>query len=288
MKLIRFLLLLSPFFFLACTPDKESNNPDSDMNEGPDSEESGGKDFREDLSYLRLCEVIHEYETGYTIKTVNSYDGNKPIASKQYMDNVLIYSVVREFSGLSYSEVTKQYDSMTGKLINTTYGQGRYLDDTYLRLHEVTYEYDTGYTIKTVNSYDEKKLVASKQYMDDVLVYSVVREFSGLSYSEVTKQYDSMTGKLINTTYGQGRYLDDTYLRLHEVISEYDTGYTVKTVNSYDEKKLVASKQYMDNVLIYSVAREFSGLSYSEVTKQYDSMTGKLISNAYGTGKYMN
>ena len=128
MKLIRFLLLLSPFFFLACTPDKESNNPDSDMNEGPDSEESGGKDFREDLSYLRLCEVIHEYETGYTIKTVNSYDGNKPIASKQYMDNVLIYSVAREFSGLSYSEVTKQYDSMTGKLISNAYGTGKYMN----------------------------------------------------------------------------------------------------------------------------------------------------------------
>ena len=89
---------------------------------------SGDEDSGEDLSYLRCCEVVSKNDAGVTTKVVYSCDGKKPVGEKQYMNDVLWYSATREFSGLSYSEVAKQYNSTTGELMNVTYRNGVYMN----------------------------------------------------------------------------------------------------------------------------------------------------------------
>ena len=212
MKFVHILLLLFSAVVLSCTPNEISNMQDSGMDEMSNNENgegiSGDKDSGEDLSYLRCCEVVSKNDAGVTTKVVFSYDGKKLVGEKQYMNDVLWYSATREFSGLSYSGVVKQYDSTTGDLISTAHCQGKYLDETYLRCCEAVVKYDTGVTTKVVFLYDGKKLVGEKQYMNGVLWYSATREFSGLSYSEVAKQYNSTTGELMNVTYRNGVYMN--------------------------------------------------------------------------------
>ena len=128
MKFLRIILLLLSVTILSCTHDNDSYISGCKDNEENNGEASDGKDSEENLSYLRISEIVYKYDGGHTSRTEYSYDGKKPIATKQYYDDVLTYSSTREFSGLSYSEVSRQYDSMTGELINTTYSIGTYMD----------------------------------------------------------------------------------------------------------------------------------------------------------------
>lgn len=249
--------------------------------------ENGGNTEKEDLSYLLTTYTCEELN-GHRTETRTTYDGYKEMSYKEYYDGQLTFERKNySYDGLKASWDSYQYQNGDVNDIRVhCHYECEFLDNTYQREKYMKSEYyreDLQYEYTIYWEYDGKKIVSYRRFKDGVLEFDNKDfNYDGL-FCTYKMTYYSSEGVPVYESSASIDYLDDTYLRKKsntytKVTFDLDgtpaTTTVINTINEYDGKKLVESREYR-NGMISSTTRDY----------QYNGLTCRYYYDGYSYGE---